>query len=129
MRTAGKHLTAMEWIILFGTTAAAVVATEFMRLSQTWEDAAVYTTMLFATVILVLRPAWNRVQFWRNLLPIFGLHTLFLIVLVQAFPLGRFGIPKLFLIPVGMIEGLLILAFLWKKTTRPRDSNAEGHTS
>jgi len=128
MRTAGKHFTTMEWIILFGTTAAAVVATEFMRLSQTWEDAVVYTTMLFATVILVLRPAWSRVQFWRNLLPIFGLHTLFLIVLVQAFPLGRFGTPKLLLIPLGMIEGLLILAFLWKKTARPRDSNAEGHT-
>src|SRR4029077_15653460 len=97
MRTAGKHFTTMELVILCGTTAAAVVATEFMRLSQTWEDAAVYTTMLFSTVILVLRPAWSRVQFWRNLLPIFGLHTLFLIVVVQAFPLGRFGIPKLLL--------------------------------
>jgi len=128
MRTAAKHFTTLEWIILFGTTAAAIVVTEFLRLSQKWEDVVVYTVMLFATVILVLRPAWTRVQFWLNLLPIFALHALGSIVLVQSFPLGRFGIPKLVLIPIGMVEGLFVLAFLWKKTARSGGGNAEGHT-
>jgi|SRR5450631_2641090 len=121
MRVTGKKTyTIWEWLTIFGATAAAVAITEFVGLSQKWEDATVYTAMLFAVVVTALRPAWGRPVFWRSLLLVFVAHVIALIVVIQALPWGRFGIPKLMLLPAGVIEGLLIAAVVWKRTTRSR---------
>jgi hypothetical protein len=123
MRLAGgKESTLWEWLILFTLMAVAVTITEWAGVSQKWEDAVVYTVVLFTTVIIALRPAWGRLTLWQNLIPVFALHALAIVIMVQSFSWGARGIPKLPLIGVGMIEGFLILAALWRRTVRSKSN-------
>lgn len=116
MRSDGeKDFRLWEWITLFGVAVVAIASTEVIGLSQKWEDVVVFTVVLFAVVLLVLRQFWRNPAFWRNLLPLFALHITAFVVLAQTLPLGRFGFPKLPLILGGMAEGVLILAVLWKR--------------
>lgn len=119
MRLAGrKRSTLWEWLIIIGLTAAAVAFAEISNVSQKWADAIVYTVVLFATVLLAARPAWGRRELWRTLIPLFLFHIVLATVLVQALPLGRMGFPKLLLIPAVILEGMLMLAVVWKRVTR-----------
>jgi hypothetical protein len=75
-------------------------------LNQLWEDGVVYTVVVFATVISVQRPAWRRTSFWTSLALILGAHTLILFSLLQMLTPNRFGMPKLLLIPLAVVEGI-----------------------
>jgi len=101
-----------------------VVASEVILLKPLWEDGVVYTVVLFAAIGTALRPAWGRKSFWTSLALIFAGHTMVLFVVPQALPPRRFGIPKLLLIPVGAIEGVLLTAMLWKRMKALRTSEA-----
>ena len=41
-----------------------------------------------------------------------------LLVVLQALPPRRFGLPKLLLIPVAAVEGILIIGLLWNRMRR-----------
>ena len=117
MRMAGgKTSTVWEWVTVFGLAALAVIGAEMSALSQKWEDAVVYTTMVFVGVMLALRPAWGRSAFWWNLLPAFVGHVIAIMVIVSAIQTGEHGIPKAFLVVAGMIEGVFLITVLWKRT-------------
>jgi hypothetical protein len=117
MRTAStKDDKPWQWLAIFGTMALAIVICELVSLAAKWQDAIVYTVMVFAIVIVTLRIAWGRKVFWHSLVGVFVLHMIGVIVVVQAFPFGRFGIPKLLFLPTGMVEVLLIIAVLWRRT-------------
>src|SRR6266851_9357254 len=92
MRVAGgKKFSIGEWVVMFGLAALAVAVTEFVGVSQKWENAIVYTVLVFTVVIMALRPAWGRRTFWRNLVPIFLLHVLAIVVIEQSLPPGSKG--------------------------------------
>jgi len=110
-----KKFAILEWVIFLGLSICAVAAAELIGLNQLWKDGVVYTVVLFAAIATALRPAWGRKSFWTSLALIFAGHTIVLLVVLQALPPRRFGIPKLLLIPVGTIEGLFILGMLWKR--------------
>jgi hypothetical protein len=116
-----KKSAILEWAILLGLTACALVVSEAIGLNQLWEDGVVYTVVVFAVVITALRPAWGRQSFWGSLALIFAGHMIVLLVLLEAMPPRRFGIPKLLLVPVGGIEGIFLTAVLWgrMKAIRP----------
>ncbi len=98
---------------------------ERIGLPDEWQDGAVYTVVMSAAIILSLRPAWNRSVFWKGLALAFTGHIVVVLIAVQVLPHGRFGFPKLLLIPIGAVEGILILAFLWRRGTTPRTSKLE----
>jgi hypothetical protein len=110
-----KKFAILEWVIFLGLSICAVLASEMIGLKQLWEDGVVYTVVLFGAIGTALRPAWGRKSFWASLALIFAGHVIVLLVVLQALPPRRFGIPKLLLIPVGAIEGVLILGVLWKR--------------
>jgi hypothetical protein len=117
-----RKSTILEWIIFLGLSISAVAASEAIGLKQLWKDGVVYTVVLFAAIVTALRPAWGRKSFWTGLALIFAGHTIVLLVVLQALPPRRFGIPKLMLIPVGTIEGTFILGVLWKRMKALRTS-------
>ena len=117
-----KKSTILELVVFWGLSICAVVASEVIGLKQMWEDGVVYTVVLFAAIGTALRPAWGRKSFWTSLALIFAGHTIALLVVLQALPPRRFGIPKLLLIPVGTIEGVFITGILWKRMKALRTS-------
>jgi peptidoglycan/LPS O-acetylase OafA/YrhL len=114
----GKKLSIGEWVIAFGLVALAVAVTEFAGVSQKWENAIVYTVLVFTAVIIALRPAWGRRALWQNLVPVFLLHVLAVVVIEQSLPPGSEGPHGLPLIAVGMAESVLVAGVLWKRSMR-----------
>src|SRR5437879_3506797 len=116
MRMVGqKKFAILEWVIFLGLSACAVAASEVIGLKQLWEDGVIYTVVLFAAIGTALRPAWGRKSFWTSLALIFAGHTIVLLVVLQSLPPRRFGIPKLLLLPICVIEGTFIVSILWKR--------------
>ncbi len=111
-RSEGKIL---KWLILLGALGLAIMASKLIGLSPQWQDAAVYTVIVFVAVILALKPAWGRAAFWRSVALTLAGHAIVLLIAVQALPHTRFGFPKLLLIPIGLVETFIILAFLWRR--------------
>jgi hypothetical protein len=108
-----------EWATILGSMAMAVALSRLLGLEAKWKDAIVYTVMLFTVVAFALRLAWGCGVFWRNFLALIVLHVIVVIGGVQAIPFA-YVIPKLLFIPVGMVEAVLIIAVLWKRTARAR---------
>ena len=117
-----KKSTILELVIFWGLSICVVAASELIGLKQLWKDGVVYTVVLFAAIFTSVRPAGGRKSFWTSLALIFTGHTILLLVVLQALPPRRFGIPKLLLIPVGAIEGVFILGMLWKRMKALRTS-------
>ena len=119
MRIAGhKTGTFWEWVVILGSAAAAIAITKVAGIAQAWQTATAYTVMLFVCVIVALRPAWGRPNFWRALIVAVVLHALTVFSAIREFPRTSqefHGIP---LIASGMVEGLLILGFLWRASTK-----------
>jgi hypothetical protein len=113
--TPRNESTTLRWLTLFGATALAITASELIGLAQHWKDGVVYTVVVFVAVILAFRRSWARATFWRSLVYIFVGHTILVVVAVQTLPHGRFGFPKLLLVPIGGAEGVLIAALLWRR--------------
>jgi hypothetical protein len=114
MMTQRKFAT-LEWAVVLLPSIVVVVVVKLIGLNQLWEDGVVYTVVVFATVISVQRPAWRRTSFWKGLALILGAHTLILFSLLQMLTPNRFGMPKLLLIPLAVVEGVFILAILRKR--------------
>jgi hypothetical protein len=112
---AQEKFAVLEWAIMLGLTACAIAVSDTTGLNQLWKDGVVYTVVLFAVMGTTLRPAWGRKSFWTSLALIFAGHTIVLVMLLEALPLRRFGIPKLLLIPIAAVEGLFITGILWKR--------------
>lgn len=117
-----KKFAILDWGIILGLTACAVAASDVIGLKQRWEDGIVYTVVLFATVLTVLRTAWRRASFWSSLALVFAGHMILLLAVLGALPPRRFGIPALLLIPIGMVECVFITGLLLKRMKALRNS-------
>jgi hypothetical protein len=120
----GKKFSVKEWVFIVVLVALAVAITKFVGISQKWENAIVYTVLVFTVVIMALRPAWGRRAFWKTLVPIFLLLVLVVLVIEQSPPPGSEGPHGLPLTAAGMAEGVLIASVLWKRSMR-----SNSHTS
>jgi len=103
-----------EWAILISVVAIAIGISYRMRLTPKWEHAFVYTVIVFAGVLSVVRPARRRTSFWAGLLAILFFHALVLYLVTDALPLESRGIRGIPLIIGGMAEGVLIAGILWR---------------
>ena len=122
VRTRHKRFTLSEGIIVLGTTACAYILSLVFELTATWRDGVVYTAMVFATVIAVLRPAWRRGTFWKGLAVIFTGHMIVLFLVLQELSPRRFGLISFVLF--GGLEAVFIGGILWKEMTQPKSREA-----
>ena len=117
----------LEWGILLGLTASAVAVSEVVGLTPLWRDAVAYTVILFAAILTALRPPWRQGEFWRSLAAVFAGHSIVLLLVVQvlqAFPeRRRHGVPKLILLPVAALEGVIVAGKLWKTMVKLRPAS------
>ena len=67
---------------VFGATACAYAFSVVFGLTAMWQDGLVYTVLVFATVIAVLRPAWKRGAFWKGVAVMFIGHVVILFLLL-----------------------------------------------
>lgn len=119
MRVAGGKTSSIgEWIVLFGALALAVAITEFVGVSKKWENAIVFTVLVFTSVVLALRPAWGRRAFWSGLIAVFLFHCIVIVAIEQSTPPTSEGPHGLPLIEAGMVEGVLILGALWRRSMK-----------
>jgi hypothetical protein len=114
----GKKLSIREWVVIFGLVALAVAVSEFVGVSQKWENAIVYTVLVFTAVVIALRPAWGRRAFWTSLMAVFLLHCIAIAVVEQSLPPTSAGPHGLPLVAVGMAEGILVAGVLWKRSMK-----------
>jgi len=120
-----KNLTIREWIVVLGVAGISVFICEFLKLPEKWENATVYSVILFTVVLVALRPAWHRKAFWHNLALVFALHAIALAVVEQRLPPSSQGPHGLPFTVIGIIEGLFIASLLWKRSMR---SDGDSHS-
>lgn len=124
-----KNSTILDWVIILGLAACTIAVAELGGITPLWQDAVVYTAIVFAVVLTTLRPPWRRREFWQSLAVVFIGHTLILLwilLVLQEFPTRRrFGMPKLLLIPLGSVECVFIAATLWKRMKALRTSEPQ----
>ena len=119
-----NNLTLLEWIAVIGCAGTAVLACETFHVPQKWENATVYTVIVFAAAIVALRPAWHRVGFWQNLIYVLVFHVIALAGIEQSLPPSSQGPHGLPFTAAGIVEALLIAGLLWKKVMRPNANSS-----
>lgn len=113
--TAKRKFAILEWAVVLLPSLFVVILAKVIGLNSLWKDGIVYTVVLFAAIISVERLAWRRTAFWKSLALILAAHTLILFSLLQMLTPNRFGMPKLLLIPFGLVEGVFILVIVRKR--------------
>jgi hypothetical protein len=106
-----RHLSIVEWTVIVMAAVVAVAFSEFAHISRKWENAVVYTVILFSTLLVVTHAWWNRGTYWQRLIAMFLLHCAILGGLTQSLPFtsaGPHGVP---MIATVLIEGY-IMAFV-----------------
>jgi hypothetical protein len=122
MRAAGhRNLSFWDWAAIFGIGVAVIAGTKIADISQVWQNVAAYTAIIFTVLCVALRPAWGRGRFWLALAVAFAVHSTTMFFAVREFPatVARYfhGVPQ---IAFGIIEGVLILSFMWRASTKKR---------
>ena len=119
MRIAGNKTTTLwEWVVIFGSVAAVVALTEVAGIAPVWQTASTYTVIVFVCLIVALRSAWSRPNFWRALIVAFVLHALTVFSAIREFPRTSQEFHGILLIASGLVEGLLLLGFLWRASAK-----------
>jgi hypothetical protein len=103
-----------EWLVGGCVVITAVVAGKPAHLAPKWQDALVYTVIVFTGVLIALRPAWHKAVFWAWFLPIFLAHTLAIYFITRALPPASEGLQGLLLILSVVAEGKAIVLLFCK---------------
>ena len=101
---------------------AAISASWLLHLNTNWEDALTLTAVLFACLVLALRPAWHRWQLWKDLAVALVVHLFLVSLAVKLLTAnGRtMGGPIRTLVVLGW--GTILLAILWRRNVWLRTS-------
>jgi hypothetical protein len=119
MNAAGrKTLSIGEWVAGFVVVGLAVAITQFAGISQKWANTIVFTVLVFSGVVIVLRSAWGRWAFWSSLIAVFLFHCIVLAAVEQGLLATSDGPHGLPMVEAAMVEGLLIVAVLWRRAMR-----------
>jgi hypothetical protein len=120
MSTRGRDFKPATYYLLVAVTAFAVmIVSGLIFTTAKWRDAAVFTTLLFTSVALVLRPIWS-VRFYCDLALLLIAHSIILMILVPMYPSTVTGLPHYLMLPTGIVEGVLIASLLWARSAAAR---------
>jgi hypothetical protein len=118
-----KSLSLWEWVIYLGVVAATIAVTEALGIDQKWENACVYTVLVFVGAIIAVGSVWRRNRFWWRLVGLFALHVLVITLVTQSLPVLSEGIHGIPMMLSGCVEVLVVAGILWKGS-RQRDRDA-----
>jgi hypothetical protein len=106
-----KKFATLEWAVFLAFSVGTVVACELVGLNQLWEDGVVYTVVLFGAILTAIRPRVGT----KIVLEASRRHfhcTVLLSAVLHELSSRIFGVPKLLLVPIGAIEGIVIAGIL-----------------
>jgi hypothetical protein len=113
------RFTLLQWGILIVPTASAFWFLHHSSIPKNWQDLVIYSMLLFSALIAIFRPDWHKTEFWQSLSTMFVLHAFVFLIFGEAWPRTN-RIPKLTLSAVILVETMLMLVFIWKKTHQGR---------
>jgi hypothetical protein len=85
------------------------------QLNENMAKAATYTVIVFASLVMALRPAWRRLRLWVDLLILFVLHVVLVLPLVNFFDSHSIRLSWVLALPFTGLELLLFLGLLWRR--------------
>ena len=85
------------------------------QLSENLAKAATYTVIVFASLVMALRPAWRRLRLWIDLLGLFVLHIALVLPLLRLLDSHSIRLNWAVALPFVAIELLLFLGLLWRR--------------
>jgi hypothetical protein len=85
------------------------------QLSENLAKAATYTVIVFASLVMALRPAWRRLRLWIDLVGLFVLHTALVLPLLRLLDSHSIRLNWAVALPFVAIELLLFLGLLWRR--------------
>lgn len=85
------------------------------QLNENMAKAATYTVIVFAALVMALRPAWRRLRLWVDLLVLFVLHVALGLLLVNFFDSHSIRLSWVLALPFVGLELLLFLGLLWRR--------------
>src|SRR5438105_11256454 len=106
------------WIFIAGGLALGLLAgwiIDSNLLSENSTRMGGYTIIVFSTLIMALRPAWRRLQFWVDLLLLLALHGILLLPLLHLLDTHSIRLNWALALPFVVIEVLVALGVLWRR--------------
>jgi hypothetical protein len=85
------------------------------QLSENTAKTTTYTVIVFASLVMALRPAWRKLRLWIDLLTLFVLHTALVLPLVRLLDSHSIRLNWAVALPFVAIELLVLLGLLWRR--------------
>jgi hypothetical protein len=85
------------------------------QLSENMAKAATYTVILFASLVMALRPAWRRLRLWVDLVVLLVLHVALVLPLANLLDSHAIRLNWAVALPFLALELLLLLGLLWRR--------------
>jgi hypothetical protein len=106
------------WILLTIAAGMGLLAawlTDTHQLSENLTKAATYTVIIFASLVMALRPAWRRLRLWLDLLGLFVLHAVLVLPSLIFLNSHAIRLNWAIALPFVALELLLFLGLLWRR--------------
>jgi len=85
------------------------------QLSENLTKAATYTVIVFASLVMALRPAWRRLRLWVDLVVLLVLHVAVVLALVNLLDSRSIRLNWAVALPFGALELVVFLGLLWRR--------------
>jgi len=85
------------------------------QVSENLTRAATYTVIVFASLVMALRPAWRRLRLWVDLAILLALHVAVVLPIVNLLDSRSIRLNWAVTLPFVAIELLLFLGLLWRR--------------
>ncbi len=106
------------WIlacIAFGMGIAMAWLADAQQFSENMGKAIGYTVIVFASLVMALRPAWRRWRLWGDLAMLLGLHVALVVPVVALLDSRSIRLNWVVALPFVGLELLLFLGVLWRR--------------
>jgi hypothetical protein len=85
------------------------------HLNENLTKAATYTVIVFASLVMALRPAWRRLRLWVDLGGLLVLHVALVLPLINVLDSHSIRLNWAIALPFVALELLLFLGLLWRR--------------
>ena len=106
------------WILVAigaGMGLVAVWLADSHQLSDNVAKTTTYTVIVFASLVMALRPAWRRLRLWVDLAILLVLHVALVLPLVSLLDSRSIGLNWVIALPFVALELVLFLGLLWRR--------------
>jgi hypothetical protein len=84
-------------------------------LSENMAKASTYTVIIFASLVMALRPAWHRRRLWLDLGISLVLHSIVILSLLKFLDAHSVRLNWALALPFAAVEMLVLLSQLWRR--------------